>query len=299
MPDRRTPSWLWPNLLSLDAPVVAVVWLVMFEKSWRQTLPWGYHVALFLAVWGIYILDRLIDVKMLAPGDHRLGTRHAFHNRFMRSMSVLAVITLLGALLVAGFHISAGPLLDYGKPVLVMVVVFFSLTIFSKQDREIPHLRNLFAGLAFAYGTSMGAHMYSGKTGFADLSWLNFPPADLLFSPEMLAFAVLCTLNISAIHFWEHSRSSDDPELGASNDLALTVPLTVLGAASIGLAALDEESSSRPFFYAVLISTALLYVINRNRARFSLDALRVMADVAMIAPFPVFLAMTAQAVAFS
>lgn len=290
MPERRTPIWLWPNLLSLDAPAVAMAWLFMFQKIWLQVLPWGYYAALGLAVWGIYILDRIIDVKMLAPGDPRLGARHDFHQRHMRFMSILAVVTLLGSAFVAGGHISFGPLVDYGKPVIFLVVVFFSLTIFSKQDREIPHLRNLFAGLAFSYGTAMGAHMWSWKPGIFDAI---HPPFNLGVSPEMLAFAVLCTLNISAIHFWEQSAFTKDREQGAANDLSLTIPLTGLAAAAIGLAVLDEESRSRPFYYAVLISSSLIYILNRLRANLSVDALRVMADAAMIVPLPVFVALSA------
>jgi hypothetical protein len=51
----------------------------------------------------------------------------------------------------------------------------------------------------------------------------------------------------------------------------------------------DTQAPTRPFFYAVLISAALLQVINRNRDRFSMDALRTMADLAMIVPLPLFL----------
>ena len=58
-------------------------------------------------------------------------------------------------------------------------------------------------------------------------------------------------------------------------------------------AVLDEESRSRPFYYAVLISSALLYVLNRLRANYSVDALRVMADAAMLVPLPVFIALSA------
>ena len=53
---------------------------------------------------------------------------------------------------------------------------------------------------------------------------------------------------------------------------------------------LDDGQSSRPFFYAVLTSSALLYILNRRRAEFPLDALRVLADVAMLVPLLVFLA---------
>ncbi|WP_035615471.1 hypothetical protein [Haloferula sp. BvORR071] len=284
MPERRTPFWLWPNLLSLDAPIVAIVWLCMFKKIWVPgILTWEHYAALGLAVWGIYIFDRILDVKMLAPGDPRLGPRHEFHQKHTKVMGFLGLIALVGSALIAGYGIPFGPLIEYGKPILFLVVIFFSLTVFSKQDREIPHLRNLAAGLAFSFGTAFGAHMWA-----PDSYEFGLQSIGLCLSAEMLTFAVLCTLNISAIHFWENSRSSNDVEQGAANDLALTVPLTVLAAACIGLAVMDSENRSRSFYYAVLISTALIYVLNRLRSNYSMDALRVMADAAMIVPLPIF-----------
>ncbi len=288
MPERRTPLWLWPNLLSLDAPVVAVAWLYMFQKIWLMVLPWGYYAALGLVVWGIYLTDRIADLKMLPPGDPRLGSRHRFIQRCGRWPGIVAAMALLGALLVAGGHIPQGPLVDYGRVVLPMVGIFFCLTVFSMQDREIPHLRNLVAGLAFSYGTAMGAHMWVVKPGIIDLVYPHF---NLLVAPEMLVFALLCSINITAIHFWEQAAAGGESEDGW-NDLAIVLPLAVLGAACIGFAAKSEEVISRPFYYAVLISAALLYAINRIRTRCSIDALRVLADAAMLAPLPIFWALS-------
>ena len=55
-------------------------------------------------------------------------------------------------------------------------------------------------------------------------------------------------------------------------------------------ALMDNEQSTRPFFYAILTGSALLYILNRRRAEFSMDALRVLADVALLVPVLVFLA---------
>ena len=55
-------------------------------------------------------------------------------------------------------------------------------------------------------------------------------------------------------------------------------------------ALLDSQQSSRPFFYAILTGAALLYILNRSRARFPLDALRVLADLALLVPVLVFAA---------
>jgi hypothetical protein len=101
---------------------------------------------------------------------------------------------------------------------------------------------------------------------------------------------VLCILNIFAIDLWEDAGRSSDPETKAGDELALTLPLTLLGAASLVFALKDPDLTTRPFFYAILTGAALLQILNRSRARFQMDTLRVLADVAMLVPFVVFLA---------
>ncbi len=286
MPEsRRTPSWLWPNLLSLDAPVVALVWFFMFERTWRMYVPWNAALALGLAVWGIYVLDRIADVKLLSAGDPKLGLRHEVHRRWLPWAGWAALAALIASAALAGFTMP-WEIVHYGKVVLVLMIAFFVLTVFNMQDQEIPVFRNIVAGITFGYGTAMAVHVY------VFLYEPTQSPLVLLIIPEVIAFAFLCVLNISAIHFWENSRRTGDPEKGAENDLSLTLPLTVLGAACLVFAFRDPNSTTRPFFYAVLIATALLYVLNRQRERFSLDALRVLADLAMIAPLPVFFALS-------
>jgi hypothetical protein len=287
MPDsRRTPLWLWPNLLSLDAPIVALAWFFMFERTWRMYVPWNAPLALGLAVWGVYVLDRIIDLKVLPEGDPKLGRRHDFHKRCLPWAGWLAVFALIASAAIAGFTMPSGIIPYYGKIVAVLVIAFFVLTIYGMQDREIPVFRNIIAGVTFGYGTAMAVHSYIFLYEPSQSPWV------LLVTPEMLAFAFLCVLNISAIHFWENSRRSSDLETKAQNDLALTIPLTVLGASCLLFALRDPDSTTRPFFYAVLIATALLYILNRQRERFSLDALRVLADAAMVAPLPVFYALS-------
>jgi len=283
MADRRTPLWLWPNLLSLDAPIVAVVWLAMFARTWLGYLEWHNYLALGLAVWVIYVVDRLLDVKLLHADDPRLGERHGFVKEHQKKLGWMALAAALGCVFMAFFVLPAKLIgfpmeIGYLLPAAVMTFVFFSLNLASAGNHEIPHLRNLIAGLTFSYGTAMLAHLNIGTESIFHL----------LLSREMLCFGLLCAANISAIHFWEHSRQSRDQDYQAAHELALTLPLAVLGAACIAFAGFDEETTRRPLYYAVLISTALLFVLNRQRERFSMDALRVLADAALVAPLPVF-----------
>ena len=64
MPDRvRPPIWLWFNVLSLDAPLIALVWQDFLSRCYpTMLLPQGRAVR-GLTVWAIYLADRLLDVR--------------------------------------------------------------------------------------------------------------------------------------------------------------------------------------------------------------------------------------------
>lgn len=279
----RKPLWLYPNLLSLDAPLVAVAWLYVFIQSWRLYHPWEAYLTLALAVWGIYAADRLLDASMAGASSVRLEARHDFHQRYRRRFAIgIAVAALIAVVVVA----TRMPMTIYKHLLLggVLVAGFFGLSMVSAQEsNQVPLTKNILAGITFAFGTAMTAHMYRFEFGIEEL----------VRSREFVCFAILCILNISAIDYWEHAASSTDVEIKASDELALTLPLAALGAAALGYAVMEDEAVARPFFYAILTGAALLHVLNRNRARFSLDALRVLADVALLVPVIVFIAASA------
>ncbi len=278
----RKPLWLYPNLLSLDAPLVAVAWLHVFAQTWRLGYhPWEAYVTLALAVWAIYVADRLLDVSLLGGPGGKLEARHQFHNRHRKLFGIAVIAALLVAVVLV---VTKMPMTIYRHLLLggVLVAGFFGLSMLSSQDSdEVPHSKNILAGVTFAFGTAMTAHLYRWEYGVYEL----------LVSREFLSFAVLCVLNISAIDLWEHAARSSDLETKASDELALTLPLTLLGA--FALASALRDMTTRPFFYAILTGAALLYVLNRSRSRFSLDALRVLADVSLLVPILVFWAATA------
>lgn len=275
---RRPPPWLLPNLMSLDAPLVAVAWLFIFAKTWRVDYhPWPPYAALALTVWGIYAADRLLDAS-LHGGDRPLPLRHAAHRRMRGWLAVLVPLAFILALNIALFFL---PFAIFGYAVVagVLVLGFFATALFAGGRSEIPYTKNLLAGLAFSYGTAIGAHVYV----FTDDVF------QLIRSPEMLSFGLLCTLNITAVDLWEHARSADDPEVGAADELSLTLPLALLAGFAL-LFALRADPFTRPFYLSILVAAAALQVVNRMRHRLSADALRVAADVCLLAPFLYFIA---------
>lgn len=291
--EHRKPPWLLPNLLSLDAPLVAVAWLYIFAKTWRvDYLPWPAYFALGLVVWVIYVTDRLLDASMEEGHVEKLEARHEFHRKhkrvFRRAAMIVAFVSLVLVtvpfrMTVLGLSIETGlPVKIYGLALVggLMVAGFFTLSVFSTKGRdEIPYAKNVLAGMAFAYGTAMLAYSYTG-----------FDLWEFVRSRELICFAVLCIINISAIDLWEHANRSPDPETKATHELALTLPIILLGGFSLVFAAQDHEMTTRPFFYAILTGAALLHILNRNRARLSMEALRVLADVALLIPLIIFIA---------
>ena len=278
----RKPWWLYPNLLSLDAPLVAVAWLYVFAKTWRLGYhQWEAYACLGLVVWIIYVTDRLLDGSIAySLPSLRIEPRHEFHRKHRKAFRAGVVVAALLALAILILRI---PVAIYSYLLLggVLVAGFFGLSLLTNRgDREVPHAKNILAGATFAFGTAMTAHLYRQEYGIHEM----------VLSKEFLCFAVLCILNISAIDLWEHSASTPDRETRAFDELALSLPLLLLGAVSLVLALRDEEQSARPFYYAILTGAALLYVLNRRREDLSAGAIRALADAALVVPVLVFIA---------
>ncbi len=259
-----------------------MAWLHVFAKTWKLGIhPGVAYVSLGLAVWAIYLADRLLDAALAGGQGSRMRLRHDFHWRHRRVFRIAMVTAALAA---AALVVLRMPLAIYGHLLIggILVAGFFGLSLLSSQQPdEVPALKNLLAGATFAFGTAMMAHVYRNEFGLHDL----------MVSREFICFAILCTLNISAIDYWEHSARSRDVEVKASDELALTLPLGLLAIAALVFAV--QDPSARPFHYAILTGAALLHILNRRRNRWPTDTLRVLADAALLAPVLVFHAASA------
>lgn len=96
----RIPWWLWPNVLSLDAPLVAVLWQAALAKAHKVAIMPALHITLFIAVWLIYMVDRVLDGFSMKHSP-RVSARHAFYqrNRWLYILFVIPVATVLLLLL--------------------------------------------------------------------------------------------------------------------------------------------------------------------------------------------------------
>ena len=74
----RNRLWHWPNILGIDAAIIAVCWQTHFEGSYFRL---STAITLGLCVWLTYMADRLFDVRSRS-GKELLSIRHRFTKKY-------------------------------------------------------------------------------------------------------------------------------------------------------------------------------------------------------------------------
>lgn len=272
MEREKKPWWLYLNLLGLDAPLIAVVWLFLFARTWRVNYhPWEAYVALGLAVWTIRIAAKLLSAAMQSDESCFV----MLHRIPLRKIAILAGFAAI-IMTILNFPLSVYNYLLVGA---IFVLAYFAVSFFlSHDENDISYARHALGGVAFAYGTGLSAHAYLPGLGMQEL----------LLSREFICFSVLCLLASSATELWERAGRTGDAEPNSADELALSLPLTLLGAAALVFAVQNESMMVRPFFYGILTGAALLQVLNRMRSRFEPTTLRVLTALCLLAPGMIF-----------
>jgi hypothetical protein len=237
--------WLWPNLLSLDAPVVAVLWQILFLRCLGAPVRILPCALLFLTVWLIYVADRLLDTRRAASSQ----PRHAFYRRhFGRVFAVwICALAVTGGLVLSP---AAAPYLARGSLMLGAVFVY------------------LLAVQALRFGVKEGAVAVLFALGTSLPAWGRIRTSSDAMT--VVLFSALCWLNCVAIEQWESG-----PRLLPVGLLAGIVGVT-------GWIALRHD---RPILAgAEVASLFALVVLDWGAPRLSRDALRVLADVALLSP---------------
>jgi len=254
--------WLWPNLLSLDAPVVAVLWQVLFARCFHAGVNALAAVVLVLAVWLIYAADRVLDAWSQKGGM----PRHEFYRRHWRA--VLPVWTL--ALAIAGWLAWTrlpALLFRQGMVLLAAVALYFAAVHVLPAALRRAWPKEAAVAVLFALGASLAA-------------WNHLRSAEDALS--ILLFCCLCWVNCFAIEYWERVGTTQP---FANGELSTTAWPVGIAAMCVGIAALILLHQHRPVLSGAEAASALgLALLDRGRHRFTADALRVLADVALLSP---------------
>ena len=254
------------HLWNLDAPCVSVLWQLLFARYLHVAVEAPAVLALAASVWVIYACDRLLDV--LASGRAWVTRRHRYHRKNARGLAVALVFTLVALSISCTFLWR--PVLQAGLEVIAFVCGYFFLVHVLPVHLRPRVPKELLVGILFAVGTCLAP-------------WCRAARATELLLPA-LCFAALCCLNCIAIEVWEWRRglSCETPHpvaLWASRYLRTFLCLIAcLSAVSASI------TGSRGMFAAILISAAAFLALDSTKHRFSVDTMRLLADVPLLSP---------------
>jgi hypothetical protein len=246
--------WLWPNLLSLDAPIVALLWQVLFVRCFHGSLGMLPAALLAVAVWLIYVADRTLDAWRGTAGAAG-QPRHEFYRRHWRA--VLPVwIGALGAGGWLAWNRLPGPLFVEGAAVASATGLYLATV-------------HLAPGLLRRAGSKEGAVAVLFGLGASLAAWPKVQTgSDVL---AILLFSSLCWMNCTAIDDWERGKGLRSSVIAAAAVVALTAACLL--------------RDQRPILGAAETAAVLgLVVVDRQRGRYSSGALRVLADVVLLTP---------------
>ncbi|MGC2662187.1 MAG: hypothetical protein WA324_29855 [Bryobacteraceae bacterium] len=266
------PLWLWFNLLSLDAPAVAILWQAFLARRLHADVRWPAFVALGASVWLIYVADRLLDAF---KNDRVIAPRHRFYRlHWWTTLKIFAAMLLVLGLVCSYLNIYV---LRNGIVMASFVAIYFAAVHVSPPRLRHWWPKELAVGVLFSAGTCLA-------------TWSKLDHEQSLIIVPALFFASLCSMNCVAIEFWEWRRLRRvsgvaphlytvwmGPRLSRMSLLLLIASCGLLG-----------SSAFRPFFAPTALSALSFWWLDRNSERLSMDALRVLADVALLTPLLLF-----------
>lgn len=281
----KVPFWLWPNVLGLDAPLVAVTWQFFFAAVFRMRVPPSNYLALGLVVWVIYSVDRLFDARRLTS-PKTAALRHRFyHDRF----GPMSVITAALAVAAGYLCLTALPakLFYFGMFMSIFVIVYFIHRLWVKGLMLVILPKEVFAGFVFAMGATLPGFVWTGEIS------LGRHPL-VLISPEVLWFGVLCALNCLAISVWERSSdvgndANSAAQLWPGSARIFPALASAVALSAAGFAFWQRGAVAFPVFFAVALGAAAIAVLAFAADRLRAEALRVCADFAVLLPALVLL----------
>jgi len=315
---QATPWWLWPHVLSLEAPLVAVLWQRALAHAHGIRLTPLLDAGLALACWVIYVLDRTLDT-FASNSAGELDLRHAFYHRHRRvlllgvlppalmTLAWMALnvipegvlwqavgLSLLVALYLASwsaqgsrisrdFFVSCaglgGILLISNMP--MPAGYRFTLCLLVLAVMVLSFLRQLDIRMGHVLPKELTAALLFALGCTTSTRFLAMPENILDPVLESLLLALLFACNLHGITCQEKGGDHErrHPPLVLGS---LIFTLTLLWLVEFGVL----EHALRGPARACLGALVLHALLHRSRRRWSLDAYHVLADLVLILPLP-------------
>ena len=261
---------LW-HLTSLDAPTVAVVWMLAFAWAAHVHLPLWLPAVLALAAWSIYIGDRLLDAhKAQTP----LRPRHHFHWEHRRIFTPLALTAAVAAISIV-FCAMPVAARERNSALAVAALAYFT-SVHSpwrlpgrKTQHRLP--KELLVGILFTLACATPT--------LARVNWGFNLPRVLCVLLALFGYIALAWLNCYAIECWE---SDIVPQKSSIFHLATALTAAALLAAAVAFTAHFQREAA--ILVAAAFAAAMLAFLDRHKLRLNPVSLRAAADLVLLAP---------------
>jgi len=308
------PWWLWAHVLSLEAPLVAVLWQHALAHAHGLRLPPMLAPGLALACWVIYVIDRSLDTLSASSA---LDTRHRFYRKHRR-LILLGVVppALLALAWMALFVIPEGVL---WQAVGLALLVALYLAAWSAQGSRLwrdllfsctglgaillisgmplePGYRFALSlmvlsimALTFLRHLEIRLHVIPKETAAALLFALGCTTATrYLVMPDRWIEPVLeCALLTLIFACNLHGITLRETHAAGARHVPLVLGTLLFSLGMLWLIHTGEVASAlHGPSCAALGSTLLHALLHRWRDRLSADAYRVLADLALLLPLP-------------
>lgn len=258
--------WFLPSWLGIDAPCVVSTWTMAIAMSLGCEFQWSALAALFLTVWCIYLLDRLVDVSLCSDWSNVTG--RMWFGRCYRRLLLSCLVGAATGLCVLVFSGSIDDrVMVRGLIVAGGMVVYVMLFV-------VPVLCRRFPGKEFGVGLFFAA----GATAV-----LGFSSS---LAPLLVTLWLLVTYNCLIIGARDRESDAAIDSNGAGQwwpsidrDLVIIGAVLIVGAIVAGM-----FIGAHSFFACAGSAFALLLTLHCFARNLSGDAVRAVADFALFTP---------------
>ncbi len=263
--------WLWPNLLGLDAPAVAVAWQWLFARVFSSDLPPAFHLILGLSVWCVYLADRLLDATR-APETGVQTDRLRFTQRHFGALSAVTIAATLANLFLIIRHVPR-PLMVTGLITAGLLGVYYLIRLEGSARIASAIPREILCGLIFGLGCVIAPHAF-------------LPPDERSgFLVATFFLGLVCSANCVLISAWEKEEdiAGNDRSMATSRSRIIPHMAHALTGLIILSAALSIIGPWR-IHLAVCLSALALRMMLHFEDHLSQPSLRVLADAVLLTP---------------
>ena len=277
MPQSLTPGrpawWQWPATLSLDAPLVAVLWQALFARKIGVRLDWHDPVLIGLAVWIVYAADRWIEGWRLSP-DTVQTQRHHFYLRHRWPVFAVGLAAILAVLVIAVTRLDAREF-KAGFILLIptLLYLFSHQLLHRRHPLRVP--KEIIIAVIFALGCALAPAVAAPEKIIA------------LIIPVTL-FGLLGFANCALIASWEkdvdtaHGQTSLALQLKDRWAIIHALPWLVCVAALVSVAL--NSDPSHPGALCTAASGLLMGLLDLAQPRFGREAARAWVDFTLMTP---------------